>query len=137
MFDKRRKFDREDIAGFLKLLPKEVDGVPLRHALEPRNDSFRDEAFYHLCRAHNVAVVYDDDDQFPTIDADTADFRYARLQDTHEHIETGYESASLDRFAQMVRGWQAGGRECYVFFINGAKVRAPAAAVALRKRLSA
>ena len=137
MFDKRRQFDRDDIAGFLKLLPREVDGVPLRHALEPRNDSFRDEAFFGLCRAHNVAVVYDHDDQFPTIDADTADFRYARLQDTHEHIETGYDAASLDRFADMVRGWQADGRESYVFFINGAKVRAPAAALALRQRLAA
>src|SRR5688572_19046918 len=49
MLAKFRKFDREDIAGFLKLLPREQDGVTLRHAIEPRHQSFRDEAFYALC----------------------------------------------------------------------------------------
>ena len=72
MLAKFRKFDREDIAGFLKLLPRERRRRQLRHAIEPRHESFRDEAFYSLCRDHNVAVVYDDDDEFPCIDADTA-----------------------------------------------------------------
>jgi uncharacterized protein YecE (DUF72 family) len=35
-----------------------------------------------------------------------------------------------------VKGWAANGSEAYVFMINGAKVRAPAAAVALQERLS-
>jgi len=30
-----------------------------------------------------------------------------------------------------------GGRDCFVYFINGAKIRAPAAAQALLRRLSA
>jgi uncharacterized protein YecE (DUF72 family) len=134
MFDKRRKFDREDIAAFLKLLPREVDGLPLRHALEPRNESFRDEAFFDLCREHDVAVVYDDDDEFPCLDANTASFRYARLQRMNEDVETGYEAARLDDFAQMAREWQKTG-DVYIFMINGAKVRAPAAALALQQRV--
>ena len=134
MLDKRRKFDREDIAGFFKLLPREVDGVRLRHAIEPRNESFRDEAFFDLCREHDVAVVYDDDDEFPCLDADTASFRYARLQRMSEEIETGYDDAALDRFAELASDWSKG-KDVYIFMINGAKVRAPAAAGALRERL--
>jgi len=37
-----KRFDAEDIEGFLKLLPREVDGLPLRHALEVRNPGFKD-----------------------------------------------------------------------------------------------
>ncbi|MFL6765225.1 MAG: DUF72 domain-containing protein, partial [Sphingomicrobium sp.] len=76
-FAGRRKFDREDIAGFLKLLPVEIDGVPLRHAIEPRHESFRDEKFIDLCRDHNAAVVFEHSDEYPCIEADTADFAYA------------------------------------------------------------
>src|SRR5215470_17600263 len=41
-FAPTKKFDREDFAGFLKLLPEKQDGVRLRHALEPRHESFAD-----------------------------------------------------------------------------------------------
>ena len=132
MFMARKKFDREDIAAFLSLLPGKRDGIALRHVIEPRHESFRDQAFIDLCRDHNVAIVYGDDDKFPLIDADTADFRYARLQRMNEEVPTGYDGKSLDRFADMVRGWE---KDSYVFMINGAKVRAPAAAMALQDRL--
>lgn len=134
-FTHYRKFDRDDIAGFLDLLPTELDGMKLRHALEPRNESFRDERFFELCRERNVAVVLEDSDDYPTIEADTADFAYARLQRMNEDIPTGYDDASLDRFAQKARGWASAGREVYVFMINGAKIRAPSAAQALQNRL--
>jgi uncharacterized protein YecE (DUF72 family) len=132
MLPARKKFDREDIAAFLKLLPERHDGVALRHAIEPRHESFRDAAFFDLCRNHNAGVVYGDDDEFPLIDADTADFRYARLQRMNEELSTGYDDKSLDRFAELVRGWS---KDSYIFMINGAKVRAPAAALALQQRL--
>ena len=135
MLAARRRFDREDIAGFLKLLPETLDGLPLRHAIEPRHDSFRDEAFFALCRDHNVAIVFGDDDEFPCVEADTADFAYARLQRMREEVPTGYDEASLDAFAARARRWVAAGRDAYLFMINGAKVRAPAAALALQERL--
>jgi uncharacterized protein YecE (DUF72 family) len=135
MLASRRKFDHEDIAAFLKLLPAEHDGVPLRHVIEPRHESFRDEAFFTLCRDHGVAIVYGDDDEFPLLDADTAAFRYARLQRMSEAVPTGYDDNELDRFARLARQWQEDGRESYIFLINGAKVRAPAAALALQERL--
>ena len=135
MLASRRKFDREDIGGFLKLLPEQVDGVSLRHAIEPRHESFRDETFFQLCRDHNVAIVFGDDDQFPCIDADTANFAYARLQRMREAVSTGYDAGALDAFAKRAQRWQGEGRDAYIFMINGAKVQAPAAALALQDRL--
>ena len=134
-FAARRKFERDDIAGFIDLLPEAVDGVALRHAIEPRHESFQDEAFFALCRARNIAVVFEDSDDYPRIEADTADFAYARLERMREEVPTGYDDAALDAFAERVRKWQQDGRDSYVFMINGAKVRAPAAALALQHRL--
>ena len=135
MFAARRQFDREDIARFLELLPRELDGLALRHAIEPRHESFRDQAFFDLCREHDVAVVFSDDDQFPCIDMDTASFAYARLQRTREEIETGYEDWALDAFAGRAGRWSRQGRDAYIFMIDGAKLRAPAAALALQQKL--
>jgi uncharacterized protein YecE (DUF72 family) len=134
-FAPRRKFDRDDIAAFIDLLPHEVDGLPLRHAIEPRHESFRDERFFELCRARNIAIVLEDSDEFPTIEADTADFVYARFQRMNEAIATGYDDRALDAFAEKARSWRESGRDGYIFMINGAKVRAPAAAQALEQRL--
>jgi uncharacterized protein YecE (DUF72 family) len=134
-FAPRRKFDRDDIAGFIELLPEKLDGVALRHAFEPRDESFRDERFFQLCRDRNIAVVFEDSDEYPLIEADTADFAYARLQRMSEDLPTGYDDAALDRFAARALEWQRNGRDAYVFMINGAKIRAPAAALALQERL--
>lgn len=134
-FAPRRKFDRDDIASFIDLLPAELDGLTLRHAIEPRHASFRDEQFFELCKARNIAVVLEDSDDYPTIEADTADFRYARLQRMSEEVPTGYEAAVLDRFADQAKAWRAQGKDAYILMINGAKIRAPAAALALQERL--
>jgi uncharacterized protein YecE (DUF72 family) len=131
----RRQFDAEDIEGFFDVLPTELDGIPLRHAIEPRHESFRDERFFDLCRKHDVAVVYGDDEEFPCIDADTASFAYARLQCMQEDVATGYRDKKLDEFAERIERWIKDGRDAYAFMINGAKVRAPAAALALQERL--
>jgi uncharacterized protein YecE (DUF72 family) len=136
MLASRRKFDREDIGAFIKLLPKTLDGIPLRHVIEPRHESFADEQFFALCRDHDVGVVFGDDDEFPCIDADTASFAYARLQRMREHVATGYDDTTLDDFAERARRWKQQRKDAYIFMINGAKVRAPAAALALQKRLA-
>ena len=135
-FTHYRRFDTDDIAGFIDLLPEELDGIGLRHAIEPRHGSFNDDKFFGLCRARNIAVVLDDSDDYPTIEADTADFAYARLQRMSEDVPTGYDDAALDGFAAKAREWRGRG-DAYIFMINGAKVRAPAAALALRERLGA
>jgi uncharacterized protein YecE (DUF72 family) len=129
-----KKFDPEDFAAFFALLPRELDGVPLRHALELRHPSFKDERFYDLARKHKIAIVFADDEDFPAIDEPTADFTYARLMRSEEKIATGYAPADLDRWSKRAKEWGKRG-DAFVYFISGAKVRAPAAAQALIERV--
>jgi uncharacterized protein YecE (DUF72 family) len=136
-FPATKRFDADDFARFLDLIPDMQDGVPLRHALEPRHESFRDPAFYALARTRNMAVVFADSDEYACFDEPTADFAYARLQRSVETEPTGYDSAALDKWAGKAREWAEGNRDAYVFFIAGAKVRNPAAATALIERLGA
>jgi uncharacterized protein YecE (DUF72 family) len=129
-----KKFDPEDIEAFFKLLPREVDGLALRHALEVRNASFEDPRFHELARRHGVAITYAHSDKFPEIEEPTASFTYARLMGCREEVPTGYEAAELDRWAERAKGWAERG-DVFIYFISGAKLRAPAAAMALIERL--
>jgi len=129
-----KKFQPEDFEAFLKLLPRELAGAPLRHALEVRNATFRSEKFYDLARKYNVAIIFADDDEFPAIEEPTADFTYARLMRTKEDVETGYTPKELDGWAKRAKDWAKRG-DAFVYFISGAKVRAPAAAEALISRV--
>ena len=131
-----KKFERDDFAAFLDLLPETQDGLPLRHALEVRHESFRDTAFIDLARERNMAIVFADSDEFPCIDEQTADFTYARLQRSQEEVETGYDDKMLDAWAKQARDWAQGDRDVYLFFISGAKIRNPAAAQAMIVKLA-
>ena len=147
-----KRFEPEDVSAFLDLLPEEVAGRRLRHAIEVRHESFRDPAFIEMARKRNAAIVFADSAKYPSLADATADFVYARLEDAKAAVETGYAAAELDRFAEMAKVWARGGmpagldyvaaqpksagkRDVFVFMINGAKVRAPAAAKALIERL--
>jgi len=129
-----KKFDPEDMDAFLKLLPRAVNGRPLRHALEVRHESFKTGAFYDLARKYRAAIVFADNETFPAIDEPIADFTYARLMRTQEEIATGYAPAALGRWAKRAKGWAQRG-DVFIYFISGAKRRAPAAAQALIERL--
>jgi uncharacterized protein YecE (DUF72 family) len=130
-----KRFDADDFGAFLALLPRELDGRPLHHALEVRHPSFKDPRFYDLARKHNAAIVFADDDEFPAIDEATADFAYARLMRTQESIETGYDAPALDRWSKIAAEWAKRG-DTFVYFISGAKIRAPAAAQAMIARVA-
>ena len=150
-----KKFDAEDLGAFLALLPREVEGVPIHHALEVRHTSFLVPEFIALAAKHSVAIVYADSDDHPAIADPTAGFVYARLQRSGADEATGYSPADLDQWAKRARVWAAGGvpedlprvseartakaakaaRPVYLFFISGAKERNPAAAQALIARL--
>jgi uncharacterized protein YecE (DUF72 family) len=60
-----KKFDPADFESFLKLLPKKMNGIAIRHAVEVRHDSFKDKSFVALCRKHSVAIVFGADSDFP------------------------------------------------------------------------
>jgi uncharacterized protein YecE (DUF72 family) len=132
----------EKLAGRALL---EIDAVrPLRHAVEIRHASFRDDAFIALLRKYGVAlVVADTAGKFPDDEDVTADFVYIRLHGEHELYASGYDDASLERWAARIRAWSAGkqpedarlissgaparakGRDVYCYFDNDIKVRAP------------
>jgi uncharacterized protein YecE (DUF72 family) len=152
-FAPTRKFEAENFAAFLSLLPTELNGVSLRHAMEVRHESFVDPEFVALARKHRAAIVLADSAKYPLIADPTADFVYLRLQRTEENVETGYTSRALKQWAERAKAYEAGGapkdlptlskaapskkRDVFVYFISGAKVRAPAAAQALMAQLKA
>ena len=134
-FAATKKFDAGDFGAFLDLLPAKLEGRKLRHALDARNASFDDPAFIEMAQSKGMAIVHADHPEYPLIEADTADFVYARVMKAQEDIEQGYSDAELDKWAAKAKNWAADGRDVYLFFISGAKIRNPAAARALLGRL--
>ncbi len=125
-----KAFDPDDFGAFLKLLPASVDGVPLRHALEGRHASFDDPAFLAMARDAGAAIVLADHETYPAIRGADVGFSYTRLMQTLEGESTGYSAAALTDWAERLRAQAAAG-DAFAFFISGAKVRNPAAALAL------
>ena len=148
-FAPTKRFDPEDFEAFLALLPKKVDSCPLRHVVDVRHESFMTPAFLALARRYQVATVFTDSDDYPSFADPTADFIYARLMRSKTAIPTGYPPSALQTFHDRALTWAeggqpnglpmieerqaplAGGRDVFLYFINGAKERAPAAAQAL------
>ncbi|WP_431260401.1 DUF72 domain-containing protein [Roseateles chitinivorans] len=153
-FATTKRFDPADFGAFLKLLPKDSAGVPLRHALDVRHESFRSPEFLAMARDHGAGVVFTESDDYPPIPDLTADFVYTRVMRTRSELVTGVTEEELDGLAASASRWESGGqpdrlplveadrtpprraRDVFVFFISGAKERAPAAAMALIDRLS-
>lgn len=131
-------FDEGGFGAFLELLPRHLEGRALRHVVEVRHRSFASPSFTELLRRQQVAVALVDDDNHPFFGEITGDIIYARLRRCAEGEPAGYPPEALDGWAERFRGLSAqDARDCFVYFINGAKVRAPAAAQALLERLLA
>jgi uncharacterized protein YecE (DUF72 family) len=141
-----KKFDAADFEAFLTLLPKEADGIALRHAVEVRHDSFKDAHFVKLCRERGVAIIFAADSEFPTIADVTADFVYARIMGTQEKEKLGYPKPVVAAWAERAGKWASGEgppldllappapkkkRDVFLFVISGFKPRNPAAAQAI------
>jgi uncharacterized protein YecE (DUF72 family) len=109
---------------------------PIRHALEVRHQSLASADAIALAREHGIAVVIADTaGKWPMIDELTADFVYARLHGADELYTSGYTAAALDTWAARVGEWRRAGLDCFVYFDNDAKVRAPYDAIGLLDRL--
>ena len=150
-FAPTKKFEQEDFGKFLALLPTTLDGLKLRHALEVRHESFAVPEFVALARKHGAAIVYAHHNTYPEIADITADFVYARLQQTAAKAETGYTTAEIKKWTARAEEWSQGrvakdlsvkGKpskpaptDVFLYFISGAKERNPAAAQALLKEL--
>ncbi|HZL31630.1 MAG TPA: DUF72 domain-containing protein [Pseudolabrys sp.] len=151
-FAPHKKFDEKDFGAFLDLLPEKFDGHGLRHVVEVRNDTFKMPAFIDLVRERNIAICYAEHDTYTEVADITADFVYARLQKGNEKLKSGYAPKALDAWVARANTWVKGGeptdlpridkksapktpRDVFIYFIHEAKVRAPAAAMALIERL--
>jgi uncharacterized protein YecE (DUF72 family) len=151
-----RKFDPGDLATFLDLLPRELEGRPLQHVLEVRHASFMCAEYVALARKHGVATVFTDSTEHPSFADVTGAFVYARLMRSEASITTGYDPAALEAWASRARAWARGDdpedlprletasklaaktpRDVYIYFISAAKERNPAAALGLIGRLGA
>ena len=146
-----KRYDATDFEAFLKLLPKTVEGRPVRHAVEVRHNSFRNQEFIEVLRSYQTGAVFADNDRFPQIPDVTSSFVYARLQRSSKEEESGYPAQALDLWAQRAFTWSQGRipahlegisnpeekppRDLFIYFIDGFKPRAPAAALALIERL--
>jgi len=150
-FTPARKFEGENFAAFFALLPANMNGIALRHAIEVRHESFLAPEFVALARKHNVCIALADSPKYPLLADATADFMYMRLQRTEERVATGYTTRALKQWAERAKtcasGTAAAGlpliakpppkkkRDVFVYFISGAKLRAPAAATAMLEEL--
>ena len=129
-----REVDEDGVAAFVELLPDRIDGRALRHVVELRHPKAPTNGFIDLLRRRGVALVVDDNRADFEI---TANFIYAHLRRCTLEEPTGYPPDALDAWAQRLRERSARAEcDCFVYFISGAKVRAPAAAQALLQRLT-
>ena len=123
-------FDAGDMAAFLALLPRKLEGRSLRHAVEARHASFDCEEFIALAREHEVAIVEAGDSEYPRIQGRTAPFSYLRLMGTKASAPKGYAPAALARWRARAQELASHG-DVFLYFISGAKERNPQAALAL------
>ncbi|NID16681.1 DUF72 domain-containing protein [Luteibacter yeojuensis] len=145
-----RRFDPDDVAAFLDLLPEKHGGVALRHAVEVRHESFMDERWLDLARERGVATVFTDSPKYPSLADLTGPFVYARLMRSVSSETNGYPAAELKKWAARAKTWAEGGdpadlphigavqrdgapKDVFIYFISAAKERNPAAAVALAR----
>lgn len=148
-----KKFVADELAAFLAMLPRSVGGLPLRHAVEATHPSFREPAAIDVFRNAGVAfaLVHEGEGPEPTADV-TADFVYARLKGGADEEPACYPDAELGRWAarfgsfakgkapeglpRLAAPAKAAPKDCFVYLISGGKVRAPAGAEALAKKLA-
>ncbi len=183
-FPPQQRFEAERFAAFFRGLPRstgEAAGlakrcsdrmlgrsvlqapvdVPLRHAVEIRNESFCVPEFVALLRKYDVGMVAADTVEWPLMLDVTAGLVYVRLHGSEQLYWSGYSEEAIELWARRVVTWARGGtpeeeanaaepnaarriseevaevrpRDVYVYFDNDAKVRAPFDALALRRRV--
>ena len=131
-----KRFDAGDVEAFFRLLPVRLGKRRLRHVLDARHPSFLCPEYLALARRYRVATVLTDSPKFTQFDTLTADFAYVRLMNAQATRSTGYRKPALQRWAAQALDWHAAGRrDVFIYFINGAKERAPAAALQMLRTL--
>ena len=106
----------------------------LKQNLHPKS-----RALDELVRSYRIPeerdAIADTAGKFPSAEEMTADFVYVRLHGSTALYASDYSDAELDRWAERIWEWSAGGRDVYVYFDNDALGHAPRNARALAGRL--
>ncbi len=170
------RFDPARLEPFLALLPADTEAAatlarthdarldgrawtrtdakrPVRHAIEIRQESFRDPAFIRLLRHYGVALVCADTVKWPRLMDLTVDFVYCRLHGSKTLYKSAYSKAEIDRWADRAVAWATGRtmtdgefassstgrskcRKVYVYFDNTDKRQAPINARQIVRRIA-
>ena len=151
-FAPTKRFDAADFEAFLQLLPAQVGGLPLRHVMDVRHESFRSSDYLALACGHGVATVFTESDDYPSFADVTGGFVYARVMRASAAQTEGCAPEVLAAVAACAHAWREGRepeglprveppqpagapRDVFILFIGGDKEKAPAAAMSLIRRL--
>lgn len=156
-----QRWDPERVTDFLAELPRDTDGLralaaehdpaivpspflgegqpnrPVRHALEPRDPSFAGREVCAVLRSHGVAMVMADSaGRWPTIDCDSADFRYLRLHGTAKRRYSGSYHGKWEPWLTTAAAALDRGQDVFAYFDNDTGAQAPRDAAELSALLT-
>jgi uncharacterized protein YecE (DUF72 family) len=159
------QFDPDGLDSFLEELPRDTQSAAelarhhdarvkdvsygrtqrhrLRHAVEPRHDTFLQPEAARIAQRHGVALCWSHSTEWPYFEEVTAGFVYLRLHGPDKLYASRYSDSDLDLWAQRIRAWNQGSqpddaerisdveppsrrsRDVYVYFDNTAHGYAP------------
>jgi uncharacterized protein YecE (DUF72 family) len=159
------QFDADRLDSFLEELPRDTKSAAelarhhdgrvenisygpakrhrIRHAIEPRHDSFLNPDTARIARRHGVALCSSHSTEWPYVEEVTAGFVYLRLHGPVRLYASRYSDSDLNRWAQRIEAWNQGSqpddakrisdleppsrtsRDVYVYFDNTAHGHAP------------
>jgi uncharacterized protein YecE (DUF72 family) len=168
-------FDADRLASFLQLLPRSTEEAgrlarkhdrrvkdpltraqtqrQLRHAVEPRHESFFTEEAVRILRDAGVALAASHSADWPLVEEVTAGFVYIRLHGSPHTYASRYSDRALDAWADKISAWLRGkdprdanritqralprrkSYDVYIYFDNDAHGHAPNDALRLRERM--
>jgi uncharacterized protein YecE (DUF72 family) len=142
-------FNRDRVEQFVAALPRKLGNRKLRHAIEPRHESFFVPALARIAREHNVAIAFSHSSSWPYTEELTAGFVYIRLHGPRTLYSSAYSPRELEGWAHRIEAWAAGTelddarrltdleppprkrRDVYVYFDNDSGGHAPRQALDL------
>jgi uncharacterized protein YecE (DUF72 family) len=109
----------------------------IRHAVEPRHESWFTAEACALLRAQGIALVAADTaGKHPFSTERTADFAYVRLHGSQLLYTSEYTDDEIAAWSQRIQDWRHAGSDVYVYFDNDAKSHAPFDAIRLTRATS-
>lgn len=115
---------------FLGLLPEDY-----RYTFEFRDPDWHNDEIYSLLTEHNAAFCIFELGDVRSPEVCTADFIYIRLHGPQGPYAGSYSARTLRRWAEKLTGWQAQGKDVYIFFDNDEAAYAVKNALLLDKLL--